>query len=157
MLSVGVFEALAVMGSGVGDDGGVIDDRHTFADSLRGVDLSAIFHGVHGEVDLGDWLLVLDSANGIVDVLIATVVAAGRLSLGIHVEVSLGRVREASTIAKGSRSTRQVYFVGIGDTTSRARFTIQALRSGRTTNTRECAGLSGLETVCKEARSVGGS
>jgi hypothetical protein len=45
------------------DSGG----SHTFANTLLGADLGAILHGMDGEVDLGEWLLLLYSADGIVD------------------------------------------------------------------------------------------
>lgn len=41
--------------------------RRTFAYSLERADLSAVLHHVDGEVDLGQRLLLLNRANGIVD------------------------------------------------------------------------------------------
>jgi hypothetical protein len=43
--------------------------KYTFADALRGVHLRAIFHGVQGKVNLGQRLLLLDCADGILHVL----------------------------------------------------------------------------------------
>lgn len=43
--------------------------KRTFADSLHGAHLGAIFHGVEGEVNLGERLLLLEGADGIFEVL----------------------------------------------------------------------------------------
>lgn len=61
---------------------------HTFADSLHGADLGPVFHSVDGEVDLGKRLLLLDGADGIVDLLGAAILVGGerRDVLGVHVE-----------------------------------------------------------------------
>lgn len=40
----------------------------TFADALQSAHLGAIFHGMQGEVDFGEGLLLLDGADGIVEV-----------------------------------------------------------------------------------------
>lgn len=42
---------------------------HTFADTLGGVHLCAVFHGVQGEVDFGQRLLLAHGSHGIVNVL----------------------------------------------------------------------------------------
>jgi len=42
-------------------------EAHTFADSLHGADLAAIFHSMKGEIDLGDGLLLVDCMQGLVD------------------------------------------------------------------------------------------
>jgi len=60
---------------------------HTFANTLHGADLGAVLHGVDGEVNLGEGLLLLDRADGIVDlhVLGAALVGGGHDAvLGIH-------------------------------------------------------------------------
>lgn len=78
------------MGSGVTGKGGVrVRGRHTFADSLHGADLAAIFHLVNGEVYLGQRLLLLYRANGIVDLDIASVLRAWRTG-AVCVHVGLG-------------------------------------------------------------------
>lgn len=68
--------------------------KSTFANPLGRVHLGAVFHGVDGEVDLGNRLLLADGTNGIVDVGIARIVlllllaAVGRVGLlisGVHV------------------------------------------------------------------------
>jgi hypothetical protein len=57
------------------DSGG----SHTFADTLLGADLGAILHGMDGEIDLGEWLLLLYSVDGIVDLVSANLLGlAGR-------------------------------------------------------------------------------
>lgn len=53
---------------------------HTFANSLHGAHLGAIFHLVDGEVNLRQRLLLLYCANGIVDLDIARVLRTGRTS-----------------------------------------------------------------------------
>lgn len=58
----------------------------TFADTLHGAHLGAILHGVNGEVDLGQWPLVLDGANGIVNLL--GVEGAGRAGTIVAFHVS---------------------------------------------------------------------
>lgn len=44
----------------------MVDSFHTFADTLLGADLGAIFHDVNSKVDFGDWLLLFDGTDGIV-------------------------------------------------------------------------------------------
>lgn len=51
----------------------------TFANTLRGVNLGAILHGMDSKVNLGDGLLLLNGTNGIVDLLVATVIGVGLL------------------------------------------------------------------------------
>lgn len=59
-------------------------DRRTFAHSLCCVDLGAILHRMECKVNFRDWLLLLDCADGIVDLLGATLVDRAGLSLGVH-------------------------------------------------------------------------
>lgn len=59
----------------------------TLADSLSGADLGAILHAVDGEVNLGQWLLLLYGADGVVDLSAANILRARRTgAVGIHVE-----------------------------------------------------------------------
>ena len=55
----------------------------TFADTFVGVHLGAIFHDMNGKVDLGQRPLLADSANGIVDLLVAALVERAWL-VGVH-------------------------------------------------------------------------
>jgi hypothetical protein len=78
---------------GVDDDGGVISEKlgrgkHTFADTLHGVDLSTVLHGVNSKVNLRHGLPLLDGADGIIDLLVATGVdgGGGRLAFRVHVD-----------------------------------------------------------------------
>lgn len=58
---------------------------HTFADSLHGAHFGAIFHAVNGEVNLGERLLLLYCADGIVDLDVAKILGPRRTSaVGIH-------------------------------------------------------------------------
>jgi len=51
--------------------GGAGRRQLTFANSLQGANLGAIFHSMDAEVDLGKRLLLLYCANGIVYLLVA--------------------------------------------------------------------------------------
>lgn len=64
---------------GRGGDGGGAGP--TFANPFKCAHLGTIFHDMDGEVDLGEGLLLADSANGIVDLL---VVVRLRATVGIH-------------------------------------------------------------------------
>ena len=46
-----------------------LSNNRTFTDSIQGAHLGAILHGMQGEVDFGQRLLVLDGADGIVEIL----------------------------------------------------------------------------------------
>lgn len=59
----------------------------TFAHTLQGADLGAILHGMDGEVDLGNGLLLLNRADCIIDLDVAPLLNRGRsviLALGVH-------------------------------------------------------------------------
>ena len=65
--------------------------KRTFAHTLHGADLSVVLHGVNSEIDLGDRLLLLDCANGIVDLDVASLLSRGR-SVGLAFRVHGGRL-----------------------------------------------------------------
>ena len=65
----------------------------TFAHSLHGVDLGVVFHGVDCEINLRNWLLILDRANSIVDLLVPALLSRGLLSFGVHDGGLSGAVR----------------------------------------------------------------
>jgi hypothetical protein len=64
---------------------------NVFANTLHGVDLGVVLHGVNSKVDLRDRLLLLDCANGIVDLNVASLLARGRC-VGLAFRVHDGRL-----------------------------------------------------------------
>lgn len=60
-------------------------NSRTFADTLLGVYLSAILHCVNCKVNFGQRPLLLDGANGIVDLLVSTVVVTAGIPFGVHI------------------------------------------------------------------------
>jgi hypothetical protein len=63
----------------------------TFAHSLHCAYLTAIFHGMEGEVDLGDWLLLVDRPDRIIDLDSAgSAINHGGLILSIHDQERVG-------------------------------------------------------------------
>lgn len=71
-------------------EGAVSTTTPTLADSLLCVNLSSVFHGVDGEVDLGHRLLLADGTNGIVHLHVALLLlhVGGRLAVFLHPEAS---------------------------------------------------------------------
>lgn len=83
--------------------------RLTFADPLQRAHLGSIFHGVDGEVDLGERLLLLYRADGIVDLADALLILGdGRLgiggrAIGVHFEDGAGRAVYGASCGKRGR------------------------------------------------------
>lgn len=59
---------------------------NVLANSLHSANLSSVFHGMNCEVDLWQRLLLLDSANRIVDLLVSTLRHNARIAFSVHVE-----------------------------------------------------------------------
>lgn len=75
----------------------------TFADSLKGAHLGAIFHGVQGKVDLRERLLLLDGADSIVKVLGLVHVALLVVLHGGQVWLSNGGEASRKTVEEATR------------------------------------------------------
>lgn len=82
-----------------GDDTAWTAGKRTFAHSLERAHLSAILHHVNGEVDLGERLLLLNCANGIVDLGGPSRRLIGVVAIGVH-----GRRLECVEELRGRRN-----------------------------------------------------
>lgn len=76
----------------------------TFAHTLQGADLGVILHGVNSKIDLWYRLLLLNGANGIVDLDVASLLSRGR-SVGLAFRVHGGRL--GGDEARGGESWRR--------------------------------------------------
>ena len=78
----------------------------TFADSLHGADFGAIFHAMDREIDLGQGLLLLYGADGIVDLDVAQVLRRRRAStVGIHGGRAVEGRRRGGLKSEGRRAS----------------------------------------------------
>jgi len=72
--------------------------RYTFADALQGAHLGVVLHGVQGEVDLGQRLLLAHGTHCIVDVLRLSDI----LLSGVHAGREAGGLQRVGSCMRGA-------------------------------------------------------